>query len=250
LNDLHPEEVARQLTLIEHELFKGIQPNECIKMKWTKDNKALAPNIHKMINRFNQVSMWVGCEVVQVEDLKLRAVTLNRFIFIAQKCYELNNFNAVMEILSALNSSAVHRLKQTWDLLPAKSLEVFENLVTLMNPEGNFNNFRDALRKSKPPVVPYLGLFLTDLVFITEGNPDTVPDTSLINWWKANLIASVIRDMQQYQDSPYNLEKVEVIQDYLLNRQVLEDEELYKISCQREERVKRRKKADEDSSKS
>lgn len=28
--------------------------------------------------------MWVATEIVQVEDLKLRAVVLNRFIFIAQ----------------------------------------------------------------------------------------------------------------------------------------------------------------------
>src|SRR5687768_14168569 len=29
----------RQLTLIEHELFKGIQSHECLKQKWLKDSK-------------------------------------------------------------------------------------------------------------------------------------------------------------------------------------------------------------------
>eukprot|EP01114_Cavostelium_apophysatum_P007694 TRINITY_DN1984_c0_g2_i1.p1 TRINITY_DN1984_c0_g2~~TRINITY_DN1984_c0_g2_i1.p1 ORF type:complete len:861 (-),score=245.93 TRINITY_DN1984_c0_g2_i1:206-2788(-) len=244
LQDLHPEEVARQLTLIERDLFKAIQPHECNKQKWLKENKSLTPNIHKLINRFNQVSMWVASEVVKVEDLKLRAVILNRFIFVAQKCLELNNYNAVMEILSALNCSAVHRLRQTWELLPPKSVEVFDELVNLMDPEGNFANYRDALKKARPPIVPYLGLTLTDLVFISEGNPDILPDTpDLINWWKLNLIASIIKEMQHYQETPYNLEKVDSIQTYLLSRsQVFTEEELYQMSIQREERTARRRR--------
>ena len=97
-------------------------------------------------------------------------------------------------------------------------MEVFENLEILMNPEGNFITYRDTLRKSKPPMVPYLGFTLTDLVFINEviefwvlvirvykGNPDLIPQTSLINWWKLNLIATVIKEIQQYQETPYIL---------------------------------------------
>lgn len=94
--DIHPEEVARQMTLIEHELFKKIKSHECIKQKWVREaQKENAQNIIKMIHRFNrvtnthysvtvQVSLWVATEIVSVEDLKLRAVLLNRFIFIAQ----------------------------------------------------------------------------------------------------------------------------------------------------------------------
>ena len=51
----------RQMTLIEHELFKGIQSHECIKQKWLKDSKNLTPNIHKIINRFNQVIIIFFC---------------------------------------------------------------------------------------------------------------------------------------------------------------------------------------------
>jgi len=241
LADLHPEELARQLTILEHEFFKAIQPHECIKQKWLKDSKTLAPNIHRLINRFNQVSAWVASEIVSVEDLKLRAVCLNRFIFVAQKCFELNNFNAVTEILSALNCSAVHRLRQTWELLPQKSVDVYESLAELMNSEGNFATYREALKKSKPPAVPYLGLTLTDLVFITEGNPDTLQDGRFINWWKLKVTASVIKEMQQYQETPYILEKVDSIQDFLLNRASIGEEELYQLSLQREARVKKQR---------
>ena len=39
-----------------------------------------APNIMAMIQRFNVVSRWVATEIVQVEDITLRASVLNHFL--------------------------------------------------------------------------------------------------------------------------------------------------------------------------
>ena len=61
-----------------------------------------------------QVSRWVSCEIVQTYDLKERVALVTKFVKIAKECRMLNNFNAVMEIVSGLNSSPVHRLKKTW----------------------------------------------------------------------------------------------------------------------------------------
>ncbi len=56
LLDLHPEEVARQMTLIESDLFRKIQPREWLKQSWTRsDKKKRAPGIMNMIHRFNDV---------------------------------------------------------------------------------------------------------------------------------------------------------------------------------------------------
>jgi hypothetical protein len=56
LVDLNPEEVARQLTLIEYDLYKAIKPWECLNQAWTKKNKEeKAPNILAVIKRFNRV---------------------------------------------------------------------------------------------------------------------------------------------------------------------------------------------------
>jgi len=232
---------------LEHEIWQQIHPRECVKQRWSKGDKLGAPNIHKMINRFNLVSQWVTTEIVKVEELKPRAVMLNRFLFIAQKCRELNNYNAVMEILSALNNTSVHRLRQTWELLPEKSLEVWDSLATLMDGVGNFASYRAALRKSKGGVVPYLGLYLTDLTFIDDGNLDSIESpngTKMINFSKLSLVASVIRDMKQYSETPYNLERIEFIQDYLKSRPIIDDpQELYDLSCQREERIKKKPKS-------
>lgn len=52
----HPEEIARQLTNIEFEIYKCIKANECLSQNWTKKDKLTkSPNILKLIQRFNKV---------------------------------------------------------------------------------------------------------------------------------------------------------------------------------------------------
>jgi hypothetical protein len=62
-----------------------------------------------------------------------------------------------MEILSALQNSAIHRLHKTWELLPPKTIQMYEELLKLMDGEGNFANYREQLQVSTPPMLPYLG---------------------------------------------------------------------------------------------
>jgi len=209
-----------------------------------KNKAELAPNITKLIAWFNQVSGWVVSEILDKEDLKERALILNRFIFIADKCRELNNYNGMMEILSALNNSTVHRLKRTWELLPPKTVEIFQAMTQIMDAEGNKTTYRELLQVSTPPILPYLGLFLTDLVFIYDGNPDNIPNTKLINIAKLDLLANTLKILQRYQDTPYCLEKLDFVQDFLRAKSVgakdWDEDEMYKLSIKREERTKRR----------
>eukprot|EP01089_Gocevia_fonbrunei_P011862 TRINITY_DN2635_c0_g2_i1.p1 TRINITY_DN2635_c0_g2~~TRINITY_DN2635_c0_g2_i1.p1 ORF type:complete len:409 (-),score=64.63 TRINITY_DN2635_c0_g2_i1:8-1234(-) len=57
LLDWDPEEIARQLTLIEFEIFRRIQPKEFLNQAWNKNGKMVsARNICELIDRFN----WTG----------------------------------------------------------------------------------------------------------------------------------------------------------------------------------------------
>lgn len=42
----------------------------------------------------------------------------------------------------------------------------------VMNTNQSFKNYRNALREASPPCLPYLGVHLSDLVFIEDGNAD------------------------------------------------------------------------------
>jgi son of sevenless-like protein len=57
---------------------------------------------------------------------------------------------------------------------------------------------------------------LTDLTFIEDGIPSHTP-SELINFNKRAKTAEVIRDIQQYQNVPYQLQSVTELQDYILS---------------------------------
>jgi hypothetical protein len=82
----HPEELARQLTLIDYNLFIAIKPSECLNQNWMHKTlkEELAPNILAMIRRFNDVSTWVASEVLKCKDLVLRTKVLKHIIEIAE----------------------------------------------------------------------------------------------------------------------------------------------------------------------
>jgi hypothetical protein len=66
-----------------------------------------------------------------------------------------------MEIVSALQTIPVKRLKNSWALLPAEILAQFRSLVDLMSPAKNYlsmRNFLNSVINNRTPVLPYIGM--------------------------------------------------------------------------------------------
>jgi len=228
--ELDPTEIARQLTLMCSKLYNQIQPVECLNKAWSKKDNSPAVNIKMMIEMSNQVTSWVALTILEEVDLKKRAANLKHFIYIADKCYALNNFNTLMSILAGFNSAPIHRLRRTWDLLSSKVLGILDQLKKLMDRNKNFSNYREQLHSVNPPCVPYLGIYLTDLTFIEDGNPDRLKSSDkLINFSKQSKTADVIREIQQYQNQVYCLQDVPELQTYLKEslERIEDDSDMY-----------------------
>jgi len=117
LLDIHPRELARQLTLMERALLVAIPPSECLRQQWTgQDRHKNAPNITRFIDHFNHINQIISSTIVQVADKKRRADALQSFIELAENLLDLNNFNGVSEVYSGLTATPVYRLKQTWEV--------------------------------------------------------------------------------------------------------------------------------------
>lgn len=77
-------------------------------------------------------------------------------------------------------------------------------------------NFRDSLRTVSPPSIPFLGLYLQDLTFIEDGNPNFLDEEKgLINMAKRAQYSQLIMDIQMYQQTPYLLQPVPLVSDWL-----------------------------------
>jgi hypothetical protein len=48
-----------------------------------------------------------------------------------------------------------------------------------------------------------VGVYLTDLTFIHDGNPDILPETKMVNFGKCVLISDVLREIQLYQQTKF-----------------------------------------------
>jgi len=172
--DFPPSKVAQQLTYIDFQMFSAVRFSEFYHTAWMKKNCEVdAPNLVRLIRRFDQMSQWIQTSIVRVRDLKKRAAVLSRFIHIAQEFEWLHNFQGMMMVNAALNNSAIARLKHTWACLSEADQQKFDSIQTFFSPYHNYQAYRQKLRNGIPPIIPLMVLLLQDLTFIDE-NEDKV----------------------------------------------------------------------------
>lgn len=206
-------QIAEQLTILEFEVFSKIQSTEFFGQGWNKKNgRELAPNIMKMIDNFNNVACWVASSIVQVKKLKERVARMIAHIKIANHLRSLNNFHLVTAVISGLNNHAVLRLKHSREKLPKTFVQIMERLEAETTMEASFKNLRQAVLKARQPVIPYIGVYLMDLLFIEEGNPDNFG--SFINFRKRKQVFEIIQTIQKCQQTGYAI-KAEPHFEYL-----------------------------------
>lgn len=183
------------------------------------------------------MSRWISTQVVSEMNLRRRAQVLEFFIRVGEELNELNNFHGVMEIISGLKSSPIFRLKKTWELVKKSRQQSLERIGSFLSRESSYKSYREALHDRNPPVIPYIGVYLSDLTFLEDGNKDTTANDQ-INFHKRIMISNVIKEIKTYQQMPYNIEEVESIQKFV-NETItmsLDDNQLYEYSVKCEPR--------------
>lgn len=226
-----PSEVAQQMTIVDSSMFKLIPPKEFLFKAFTKPEAS--PKFTRMVERFNIWGNWVSAEIVKRKDIEKRLEVTCYFIKVAAECLSYQNFNACCAILGGLNSFAVNRLKLTWEKMPRKEVKTLGKMQALFSMEKNYKTYRDKLKDSKPPFVPYLALYSKDL-FGLEENTENETATGLVNFAKLRKLYNTITSIQNYQNSMYNLKINTVIQEYLNNLKTVPDSELstYSQECE------------------
>ncbi|KAI9004684.1 hypothetical protein BC832DRAFT_615060 [Gaertneriomyces semiglobifer] len=245
LMDIDPLEMARQITIMESKLFCQIKPMELINQTWTT-KPHLAPNVGALTKSGNDIATLVISSILAPPDPKHRANVIKYFIKVSQHLHQLNNFNSLMAVLSGLNSAGVARLKRTWEGVSGKWRTAFEALRKIVGVEKNFRELRESVRRVGGCCLPFLGVYLTDLTFTSDGNPAFRTSSNpalppLINMDKYIKLARLILEIQRFQVA-YPLTVVAEIQDWVTSR-IAEwhgkdaAEELYRFSLEREPRV-------------
>uniref|UniRef100_A0A671UCA8 Ras protein-specific guanine nucleotide-releasing factor 2b n=1 Tax=Sparus aurata TaxID=8175 RepID=A0A671UCA8_SPAAU len=231
-------ELAEQITLLDHIVFRSIPYESFLGQGWMKvDKTERTPYIMKTSQHFNDMSNLVASQIMTHTDVGSRSSSIEKWVAVADICRCLNNYNGVLEITSALNRSAIYRLKKTWAKVSKQTKALMDKLQKTVSSEGRFKNLRETLKNCNPPCVPYLGMYLTDLAFIEEGTPNFTEE-GLVNFSKMRMISHIIREIRQFQQTPYRIEHQAKVTQYLLDKTLIMDEDtLYDLSLKIEPRL-------------
>jgi RasGEF domain/RasGEF N-terminal motif len=249
--DLDPIEVAQDLTLSSHQLFQSVVPVEMMNGVWHRPEAAtLCPNLVAVIDRFNLLSFWVATEMVSERDLERRVKLLKRFINVADLSRGLKNLTSMMQIVVGLNFRSVQRLAETWSALPPRFTARYRHLRQLTDASNDFNPYRLLLGSLAPPLVPYIGVFLSDLTAIEAAHHSFFdgcdPAAPVVNWNKFHLLASMFGRVDELQQCTYAasaLRSSPRFQQYLTRagRVVMSESILARLSRTAESRRSRRR---------
>ncbi|KAK4330553.1 V-type proton ATPase subunit c' [Rhodotorula toruloides] len=218
-------ELARQLTILESRTYCSIRADELLGSNAATGGAKgpveafKARNVRKMSTLSTRLTGWITETILGEQDQKRRTALLKYFIKVGERLLNLANYNALFAVFTALNSSTISRLRKTWDGIAPKYRAVFDTLRKATDHGRNYAEYRQKIRQAVPPCLPFVGLFLTDLIFVFEGNRAERPspvDSSLqlINFDRYHKMARIVGELQRFQ-SPYPLVEVPEIQAYL-----------------------------------
>nr|XP_021530070.1 LOW QUALITY PROTEIN: ras-specific guanine nucleotide-releasing factor 1 [Aotus nancymaae] len=262
-------EIAEQLTLLDHLVFKKIPYEEFFGQGWMKVEKnERTPYIMKTTKHFNDVS--VGAAPLSLGIFFGKSLQrLGKSLSPSPLCYGngviLSRGPADRGQLAKKSKMplAPHEVSTRYGSLdsgPSRLLQppaveelcmwvvflvckrertkaLIDKLQKLVSSEGRFKNLREALKNCDPPCVPYLGMYLTDLAFIEEGTPNYTED-GLVNFSKMRMISHIIREIRQFQQTAYKIEHQAKVTQYLLDQSfVMDEESLYESSLRIEPKL-------------
>ncbi|XP_058662293.1 RAS guanyl-releasing protein 1 isoform X2 [Ammospiza nelsoni] len=201
---LEPEELSDHLTYLEFKSFRRISfsdyqnyiVNSCV-----KEN----PTMERSISLCNGISQWVQLMVLSRPTPQLRAEVFIKFIHVAQKLHQLQNFNTLMAVIGGLCHSSISRLKETSSCVPHDVIKVFNEMTELLSSYRNYDSYRRAYNECSNFKIPILGVHLKDLISLYEGMPDYLEDKK-INVYKLYSLYNHIDELIQLQEMPLPLE--------------------------------------------
>ena len=205
--------IAYQITLIEAAIFDAIPPLALLE----HSSKYPHPRIVASTDFFNYITRCIEHAVLLPQEASSRAQLIHYWIKVASRCYDVNNYQTLKAIISALHTPPVQRLKRTWAYIPKKSTTKLDTLNALMSEANNYGQYREhmgmvstmvvngksvqAIRDEHyaRPTVPFLGTFIHDITYLLAAfkskNPNADPQHE-------PRIHEVLNTMRRFQTGP------------------------------------------------
>ncbi|XP_035461435.1 ras guanyl-releasing protein 3 isoform X1 [Scophthalmus maximus] len=237
---LEPMELAEHLTFLE---FKSIRRISFTDYQSYVIHSCLVenPTLERSIALFNGVSQWVQLMVLSKLTPQTRAEVITKYIHVAQKLLQLQNFNTLMAVVGGLSHSSISRLKETHSYLAPEVVKIWSEMTELVSSSNNYSCYRKAFSECQGFKIPILGVHLKDLIAVHVVFPDWVDDgnkVKILNLVKMNQLYMTFNELVSLQSAAAQVEpNMDLI--YLLTLSLdlyYTEDEIYELSLLREPR--------------
>ncbi|KAI9017327.1 ras guanine nucleotide exchange factor domain-containing protein [Gaertneriomyces semiglobifer] len=237
IDEISVEDLSQQLCLHDFKLFHNIHPIEYLNTIWGSAKDA-SPSMIYFTDRFDKESYWTVTEILRQKDFKKRVNLLRKFIQTAKASEQLNNFFTMFAIITALCKPVVQRLKKTWEALPEKVKKAWVECEKMVDPSRNMKNYRDLAAHARPPIVPFLPIYVKDLTFMNDGNASRIgEEKQMINFDKLRMMGNRVKEISALAHLEYSFEPKPAIQNFLSKPPVEKNEAKLKewsLECEKQ----------------
>jgi len=164
--------LAHQFTIIERDALNEINWQDLIDMRlqnsrtatlnWVEYLRYQDPTgIELVTARFNIMVKWTLSEIVLTQNVEERALTIIKYIQIAQIAWKCHNYATMLQLTIALISVDCSRLAKTWELVPPAERATLKEMEVLVSPLRNFHKLRLDMETAnlEDGCIPVVGRF-------------------------------------------------------------------------------------------
>ena len=200
-------EIAEYLTCISYQMMRNINQQELLNKNFTSKDKATkAPNVMKMIDRFNKLVLFIIEDIFSYDSKKLRCECIEKWVEVALKLKEIHNYNDLVMINTCFVNLTLNKLKLTFKKLSNKYKNIIKEMNSFCSSKQCYINIRKLIFNSKGiPYIPYLGIILKEIISIEEMK--YIINENNINFGKIVKLYNVINRFNEFKKSKFSFEK-------------------------------------------
>ena len=210
--DFTDEEIARKLTLISYKLLSNIDINELWNSSFIKEEKyTKAPNVMKVIDRFDKLMLFIIEDICSYETNKARAKLITKWASIAKTCRDLHNYNDLLIINQCFNHNLIKKMVSTWKKIPKTTLELISDLNKFCTNQQCYINIRREIVNCKHiAYIPYLGILLKEIIDLEKQYKyiDKFAEYNCINCVKLQKMYYIVNKFFEFRNYSFTFSQI------------------------------------------
>jgi len=162
------EEIARQICLIDHELFSALKYNDCIQYLIKQE---IPDAFKQFIIREKQLQCYILIFMTMHSNLENKINMIQNFISLAHTLKSMNNKQTCSTIINSFSIVGITKKKLLWKLIEKKFRDIYTNLEKeVCDMELNENPIiKEKKEEACVPHIKYIISLINNLIIQMKG---------------------------------------------------------------------------------